>query len=44
MRLVVATSVAIILVVAVVPALVVVVCARLGGCFLVAGVGMALYV
>ncbi len=44
MRLVVTTSVAIILVVAVVPALVVVVCARLGGCFLDAWVGTAFFV
>jgi hypothetical protein len=43
-RLIVATSVAIILVVAVVPALVVVVRACLGGCFLVARVGTALFV
>jgi hypothetical protein len=43
-QLVVASSVAIILVVAVMPTLVVVVCAPLGGCFLVPQIGTALFV
>jgi hypothetical protein len=43
-QLIVATSVAIILVVVVVPSLVDVVCARLGGCFVVALVGAATFI